>query len=642
MGQPNIQDGRNCWASARERNRLRARFHIRERVSQGETITSKSSCSEDADPSVIADYVRYVQAGDRSKFSLSKLDRHFDLVSSTLPIEMLQYTRPGFEMNLQDHSIQLCTAWFGIEYASALQIYIQSLQTFTLLEYAVWMGKYGIVGAFLVAGINPCLRGTHRQQSTDADQTIELGARVLQRFFDCFPILLSTYIVKRIVELRRDAWEFPKSDSTCRCGRETGLLLFRKCQHRICEACFWKDFLEHIDRRGELDDVVVCPYCHTSSDTSEMNSENTHSTPQQRKVQSLSRFLALPLDRQALKSSPGKKKKLHEQEQWASSWTAAVMPSLGSTQTVRRDKFSSFVERNAVHYVRGCLYAGVDVDETNEYGQTALFVSAWRGNYEMTHLLLSYGADPKLVPNDGISPFEISSRLGHMRIRDLLQESVELIDGSSPSDDFSTLSQPISTVLSTLIAQSSDHPGAGSYTIDDALSIDQVEWLVHLHRRLPIDTAQKKKMGLCSERSYFCDASGHIQKALQATIVKAGFDVCDSIQVFPHMRFLDYSIVGTTLNPHVDICRVDPCSGVRSTHTFIVYLNDCDEGGETCLLEDLSNSSGILASISPKRGRLLLFPHNCPHEGKEVLTVPKLLLRGEVRLSPKMLGVVDD
>lgn len=634
MRQPNNQDGRNCWGSARERNRLRARFHIRERVAHGETNILKPSNVEIVDPSVIADYIKYIQTGDRSKFSLSKLDRNFELVSSQLPVSILQHVLPEFERTLLEYSVHLCTAWFGLDYAQAFQTYIQSLQSFTIMEYAAWMGKYSIVAGLLVAGVNPCLRGEHPQKPMDDGMT-ELGGRVLKRFFDCFPVLLSTYIVKRVVELRRDAWEASDVDVTCPCGEHPGLY-FRSCQHHICEFCFWEDLLANIDQRGECEDVVVCLCCdidrqdnHTMLDCNEATSHH------QRKATSLSKFHALPMDRQALlKLSTGKKKKkINEQEQWVKSWTAAVLPSLGSTQSVRRDKFRSFIERQSLHYVRGCLYAGVDIDEINEYGQTALYISTWRGDYDITRLLLEFGADPNIVAHDGTGPLEVASLLGHESIRDLLSTSIESMALPRVSEPFPRpQSQQSVVMLSILIPRTVDHPGAGSYTIDNSLSHDQVDWLIDLHRRIPVDITQKKKAGLCSERSYFCDAIGHIQRALEAAITHAGLN-CDTIQVFPHMRFLDYSIVGTTLNPHVDICRVDPRTGVRSSHTFIVYLNDCVEGGETCLLQDMSHSSEILARVAPKRGRLLLFPHNCPHEGKEVRTVPKLLVRGEVYLS---------
>jgi len=100
------------------------------------------------------------------------------------------------------------------------------------------------------------------------------------------------------------------------------------------------------------------------------------------------------------------------------------------------------------------------------------------------------------------------------------------------------------------------------------------------------------------------------------------------------MRFLHYTQPGSILAPHVDLCRVDQDTQQRSTHTFILYLTDCDEGGETSLLGGVSGEkrNDILASVQPKMGRLLLFPHACPHEGNEVVHVPKSLLRGEVIL----------
>jgi hypothetical protein len=181
-----------------------------------------------------------------------------------------------------------------------------------------------------------------------------------------------------------------------------------------------------------------------------------------------------------------------------------------------------------------------------------------------------------------------------------------------------------------------DHPGAGSYTIDNVFSIDQVDWLLNLHKHIPVDVTQKKKAGLCSDRSYFCDSQGGVRLAIEEAILRSQIGChAGQVQAFAHMRFLDYSIPGTTLNPHVDICRVDPLSGLRSTHTFIAYLTDNDAGGATSLLASVSGEgrNDVLARVIPKRGHLLLFPHACPHEGNEVIDVPKIILRGEVFLS---------
>ena len=102
---------------------------------------------------------------------------------------------------------------------------------------------------------------------------------------------------------------------------------------------------------------------------------------------------------------------------------------------------------------------------------------------------------------------------------------------------------------------------------------------------------------------------------------------------------------------------------VTSTHTFILYLSSCDHGGETALLKNLVagcenigkgkkgkrakkkkekerldachnqddlEEANTLAAVKPVRGRMLFFPHACPHEGRLVECVPKLLIRGEM------------
>jgi len=146
--------------------------------------------------------------------------------------------------------------------------------------------------------------------------------------------------------------------------------------------------------------------------------------------------------------------------------------------------------------------------------------------------------------------------------------------------------------------------------------------------------------------SYYCDAEGSIRQLLGSVIERTVSDKIpmskSEVKVFPHMRFLNYSTSGTILPPHIDLCRADPfCPSSekqspkhRSTHTFILYLTYCQSGGETNLLECVSadGSSDILATVSPQRGRLLIFPHSTPHEGREVVDIPKILLRGEVQL----------
>ena len=112
----------------------------------------------------------------------------------------------------------------------------------------------------------------------------------------------------------------------------------------------------------------------------------------------------------------------------------------------------------------------------------------------------------------------------------------------------------------------------------------------------------------------------------------------------PLMRFLHYPSTGGSLPAHVDLPRVVD-GGLRTTHTFLLYLTDCELGGETLMLKakpgdaKLAGAGGVasgerqtLASSPPRRGRLLLMPHACPHSAAPVISAPKLLVRGEMLL----------
>ncbi len=58
-----------------------------------------------------------------------------------------------------------------------------------------------------------------------------------------------------------------------------------------------------------------------------------------------------------------------------------------------------------------------------------------------------------------------------------------------------------------------------------------------------------------------------------------------------------------------------------SFFTFMVYLNDEYKGGETVFRK---------ASVTPKQGSALIFPHHLLHEGEEVTEGQKMVLRTDV------------
>ena len=649
---------------------MKARFLVRERVQKEAEDNHYSSTSPAAaitlldlsnvpDAKLVVDeLLTNIIGGHRSKFSLTYLQQRHELLSACIQTEMI-------EPETLKHALQVCHAWFGLEYSESLEDYISHLQSITILEFAVWLGKFSILGSFVVSGINPCVRGCASYGSKselEMRQALQqLGSRVLKRFMDGFPLPLATYILKRVVDFRREAFRQRlcqgtdstdnRSCSMCETPIPLNLeLCIDMCHHMICEACFWKDILKNVDHRGELADVVICPICGLGSSEAETIVTAPKNVDGKRKLdnckkrcqESLQKFLSLPKDRKALLQTTKRRSKRPESDHIAPCWNDAVKPSLGLTQDVRKDKFFLNVDRQAIHFVRGCLEAGVDVNWTNDYGQTALYLACWKGTVPLVTMLLEYGADPNINANDGSSAYTIAETCGHADIVDCFNamEDVSFDSASSLHPlanllDDGVLLPSKSMEMTTLISRNLDHPGAGSYTIDNVLSDDAIETILGLWRRLPIDLSHTKKAaGTCSIRSYYCDAEKYIQNLLESMIRKAGLSSATSPAViFPHMRFLHYADAGVELAPHVDLFHTDS-NGRQSTHSFLLYLADCKEGGETRLLRSLAGEGRFdaLAKVSPRRGRLLLFPHLCPHEGSEVISAPKILLRGEVRL----------
>ncbi len=266
---------------------------------------------------------------------------------------------------------------------------------------------------------------------------------------------------------------------------------------------------------------------------------------------------------------------------------------------------------------------------------------------ELVRLLLDHGADPNIKSNGNVSAVNVAFANSFTEIYLLLSD----ITNQAPTptlrieiSEISKITRTSAAKLTTLIEEGTDHPGAGSCFIDHSVPEDVLTFLDDLWSILPLasETEIKKKKNCanipCSDRHYFCDAEGYFS-AIFAKQIQSTFNEhrkknsMNNVIVFPHMRFLNYRQPGSVLAPHVDLFKKDTKTGMRSTHTFILYLKDCDEGGETALLKELSSQNHeLIAKVSPKRGRLLLFPHATPHEGREVISTPKLLLRGELFL----------
>lgn len=219
-----------------------------------------------------------------------------------------------------------------------------------------------------------------------------------------------------------------------------------------------------------------------------------------------------------------------------------------------------------------------------------------------------------------------------------------------------------------------------AFVIDDAVSAGSLQWIDSVRqglelnskrptvdRRFYIDGPQSemdsvksylppvdKTRPLCSllEMS-IRDALQNLQEKLQreaeheAQLLSISYD---TIHVFRYQRFLEYTKEASKLDPHSDGTKVCDDTGLRSTHTMLLYLTDCETGGETLLmkecltsipanyrqLQSLSSGAGaIVFATQPLRGRILLFPHALPHAGAPVCSLPKICLRAEVTLLTK-------
>jgi hypothetical protein len=96
-------------------------------------------------------------------------------------------------------------------------------------------------------------------------------------------------------------------------------------------------------------------------------------------------------------------------------------------------------------------------------------------------------------------------------------------------------------------------------------------------------------------------------------------------------RFYRYD-VGQQFTPHYD-GYVQRDNGERSLLTFMIYLNDDFEGGETRFYEPSSiycPDPPERFSVKPVRGQALVFIHRQLHEGARIVQGRKYVLRTDV------------
>jgi len=478
----------------------------------------------------------------------------------------------------------------------------------------------------------------------------------VKRFLLKIPSAFAVWTVKMVTKLRVEL-QTPHGNCWIKC---------LPCGHLTLERNFWKFLLS--SSRKKWDDLI-CPVCEQIIVTNEFNELLTANSMKMvfteqnilenlsniTKDDSLQLFLQLPTTLDShLKTE--KKKKFR-------GLPMCILDSmyLGTFQAKRQTELFKAAEKGNYKRIHFLILAGVQIDDVNEYGQTPLFLASWYGNKKVVEVLVHYGADQNIADNKHILPYLAAFYAGHLEIYRFLSNhknnqkqnnNEDAKMSNTPQFTLSGLSEKMTVTV--LIDLSSTLIGAGSVYIDNCFSDDFLNFLEKCCLTMPVQPPQKE---CCSDRIYYCDIEGSVRREFSLVFQEMnkklsmfnnnGNIVVDDelttkqqkgtgtlvTDTLPHMRFLYYRSVGGFLPPHTDLSRKDRDSGRLSTHTFILYLSDCESGGETVLLKTANRNVGDeqyqIAKVKPKRGRLLLFPHACPHEALAVEQVPKILLRGE-------------
>mmetsp|Transcript_39644 Transcript_39644/g.107198 ORF Transcript_39644/g.107198 Transcript_39644/m.107198 type:complete len:213 (-) Transcript_39644:8-646(-) len=182
-----------------------------------------------------------------------------------------------------------------------------------------------------------------------------------------------------------------------------------------------------------------------------------------------------------------------------------------------------------------------------------------------------------------------------------------------------------------------------AWVVDSGVPEGVLDRLDTLRCELPIPAMEMNRR--VAQRLFFCDVEGWVKAAIEEAVHGAGLA---RTRVSPWLRFLQYKTSGARLAAHVDYQWIPGYASAElpgyvgeeeaTTHSFLLYLTDCEEGGETLLLDRQGDgreeTHAVRAAVRPRRGRLLVFPHGCLHAGAPVARLPKAMLRGDLRLPP--------
>ena len=283
----------------------------------------------------------------------------------------------------------------------------------------------------------------------------------------------------------------------------------------------------------------------------------------------------------------------------------------------------------AFHVPRELLEAVVGNNHGNLFNAISLLVANAIDTGEMhrklnflytLQVLLAFGANYDIRSNFGIRAEDCVSML-NMKLSQNVME--QMVYNGAEEIDISAVVSDLCDTSNCSISLPRNHPAKNlSFTIDKAFSEAFLSRLVDLYESMPLenqdrrDQEKKRYSDTCARRKFFRERGTmwisrtieYVLSQLKSYLVERNSNLsCRYTKLpcccFPRMRFLNYQNPGGMMRPHVDLSKshifrkeeavMFPCDRqsmiVESTFTFILYLTDCNDGGETVFLRRLSD-----------------------------------------------------
>ena len=205
---------------------------------------------------------------------------------------------------------------------------------------------------------------------------------------------------------------------------------------------------------------------------------------------------------------------------------------IGQTQKQRSAELIHAAEVGNATRLELLLQAGADVDAMDLYRITSLHYAACHGHLEAVKLLLRWGAmNYNHADAGGSSPLPLRAAFanGHTDIFELLNDhsfgNNSLPLATMNFNDTSVHQRGVKTTVIPL--DNSNHVGAGSFYIDNAVSDDCINTLVTLHESLRENNNSPKHQNdqhrtmqstNSARRSHYCDTEGWLSAALNTAL----------------------------------------------------------------------------------------------------------------------------